>query len=219
MTNNPGPDVPKRAPDARTQRTHQALSAALVALMLDRDFADITVQDVLDRAGVRRSTFYAHFRNKHDLLFSDAERFIGMLEEYFARAAEGTTRVAPLGELASHVGAYSAFVAALERSGQADAMWDLFVGHFARIIERRLGLLAPARPDDALPREVGARVLAAAAISLLQWWMTRGAPVSPEELDGRVHLMVWRGVSGGSSHRAAHGPAAGDSVAPLTSAE
>lgn len=215
MMNNPAPDVPKRALDARTQRTHQALSAALVALMLDRDFAEITVQDVLDRAGVGRSTFYAHFRSKHDLLFSDAERFIGMLEAHFARTSPGSTRVAPLAELAAHVGAYSAFASAIERSGHADAMWDLCVGHFARIIEGRLAVLAPARADDALPREVGARVLAAAAISLLQWWMSRQAPITPEELDGRFHQMAWRGVGGG----APNGRAVDGTAAPLSSAE
>ena len=35
------------------------------------------------RARVGRATFYAHFRNKHDLLLSDAERFCEMLERHF----------------------------------------------------------------------------------------------------------------------------------------
>lgn len=193
MPNKDGPDVPERQ-DARTARTHKALSEALVALMLDREFVDITVQDVLDRAGVGRSTFYAHFRNKDDLLLSDAERFLGLLEQHLERTSPDGGRVAPLGELAAHVADYADFARAVERSPQREALWDLFVGHFARIIERRLGAV-PAHAHDALPREVSARLFAAAAIALLRWWMDRDRPMPPAELDQRFHAMVWRGLA------------------------
>ena len=76
--------------DARSARTQRALGAALVELMLAQDFDAITVQDVLDGAGVGRSTFYSHFRSKEDLLLSDAERFFTLLETHFARVAPGT---------------------------------------------------------------------------------------------------------------------------------
>jgi AcrR family transcriptional regulator len=195
MPNKKGPAVPKR-PDARTARTQRALGEALVALMFEHEFADITVQDVLDRAGVGRSTFYAHFRNKDDLLLSDAERFLGLLERHLEQTAGGSGRVAPLGELAAHVADYADFAAAIERSTQRDALWDLFVGHFAGIIERRLARLAPHAEREALPREMSARRFAAAAISLLRWWMERGQPMSASELDARFHAMVWRGIPG-----------------------
>lgn len=43
--------------DARVRRTRDALGDALVALMQEKPFDTITVQDVLDRAHVGRSTF------------------------------------------------------------------------------------------------------------------------------------------------------------------
>lgn len=193
MPNKRPSAVPKRAGDARTRRTQQALSEALVALMLDRDFADITVQDVLDRAGVGRSTFYAHFRSKDDFLLSDAERFIGMLEQHFTSTADAR-RLLPLGELASHVGAYAEFARALERAGKGREIWDLFTGHFARIAEPRIMAAAPGSAVAGLPPTVGARVLAAAAVELLRWWMDRPQTLSPQQLDERFHAMAWRGV-------------------------
>jgi AcrR family transcriptional regulator len=57
------------------RRTRDALGDALVALITERPFDAITVQDVLDRAGVSRSTFYTHYRDKNDLLLSDVEEF------------------------------------------------------------------------------------------------------------------------------------------------
>jgi AcrR family transcriptional regulator len=57
--------------DRRTQRTRHQLGRALVGLVEEKRFDDITVQDVIDRADVGRSTFYTHFRDKEDLLRKD----------------------------------------------------------------------------------------------------------------------------------------------------
>jgi AcrR family transcriptional regulator len=54
--------------DPRVRRTRQLLQAALVALMQEKSFRVITVQDIADRATVNRVTFYAHFDNKEALL-------------------------------------------------------------------------------------------------------------------------------------------------------
>src|SRR3569832_537938 len=42
----------------------------------EKPFDEVTVQEVLDRAGVGRSTFYLHYRDKDDLFLSDAEEFL-----------------------------------------------------------------------------------------------------------------------------------------------
>jgi AcrR family transcriptional regulator len=194
MMNRRPKDVPERS-DARSRRTHAALSAALVELMLEQDFHEIRVQDVLDRAGVGRSTFYSHFRNKEDFLHADAERFVGVLESHFLASAGSTRRVAPLAELVAHVGAYRDFAAALARAGKAEELWGLFVEHFARLIARRLAEIQGDTGAGALPQEMSARLYAAAAIELLKWWIDRGGPMPPAELDDRFHTMVWRGIA------------------------
>ncbi|MEN1479314.1 helix-turn-helix domain-containing protein, partial [Pseudomonas aeruginosa] len=57
----------------RSQRTRELLLDTMYRLALEKDFRDITVQELLDRAGVARSTFYAHFRDKEDLLVAGYE--------------------------------------------------------------------------------------------------------------------------------------------------
>jgi AcrR family transcriptional regulator len=54
----------KQQVDERIRRTRARLGSALVALIHEKPFNDVTVQDVLDRASVGRSIFYLHFRNK-----------------------------------------------------------------------------------------------------------------------------------------------------------
>jgi AcrR family transcriptional regulator len=56
--------------DPRVKRTRQLLQQAFMALMMERRFRDITVQEIADRATVNRATFYAHFEDKFDLLDS-----------------------------------------------------------------------------------------------------------------------------------------------------
>jgi AcrR family transcriptional regulator len=57
-------------PDLRIERTCNMLRDALYGLIVERGYDSITVQQIIDRAGVARSSFYAHFRDKDDLLIS-----------------------------------------------------------------------------------------------------------------------------------------------------
>jgi len=57
--------------DARVIRTRSSLTHALFELIREKRWERITVQDLLDRTGVSRSTFYAHYDNKLDVLASE----------------------------------------------------------------------------------------------------------------------------------------------------
>ena len=54
--------------DRRVRRTRNALHRSLIELMMERAYDRITVSDVIARADIGRSTFYAHYRDKDDLL-------------------------------------------------------------------------------------------------------------------------------------------------------
>jgi AcrR family transcriptional regulator len=57
-------------PDRRVSKTRTALKEALTDLILDQGYEGVKVQDVIDRADVSRSTFYAHFADRDDLLMA-----------------------------------------------------------------------------------------------------------------------------------------------------
>lgn len=53
--------------DPRVRRTRELLTRAFGELMTERGFASVTVQDVAERAGINRATFYAHYEDKFAL--------------------------------------------------------------------------------------------------------------------------------------------------------
>jgi AcrR family transcriptional regulator len=60
----------KGTQDRRVQRTEALLRGALGALIRERPYDEIAVKEILNRADVGRSTFYAHFSDKDALLLS-----------------------------------------------------------------------------------------------------------------------------------------------------
>src|SRR5215470_12746901 len=143
----------KKKTDARVRRTRDALGDALVALMQEKPFETITVQDVLDRAKVGRSTFYSHYSDKDDLLMSDAEEFFEAISTALSQQGDQSDRVFPVQEFFTHLANVQPFFKALVKSGKYQENMELARGHFARGIERRLEELprAGSIPPNQLP--------------------------------------------------------------------
>jgi AcrR family transcriptional regulator len=185
--------------DRRVRRTRDALGDALVALMHEKPFAEITVQHVLDRAGVSRSTFYTHYRDKDDLFLSDVEDFLELMAFHLSRQGDRSNRVAPVRELFTHVAEWQEFHRVLVKAGKIRDFLELGQGYFARGIEQRLAELENGRlvvaPGRERPASTGrAQMFAGALMSLLTWWITSGTPGSPDQMDDLYHAMVWSGA-------------------------
>jgi len=185
------PRAPGRRPDRRVRRTRDRLGDALVALMHEKPFDAITVGEVLERARVGRSTFYAHFRDKNDLFLSDADDFFGKIASHLSRRAPGSNRVAPVAEFFAHVADARAFHSAVGAAGRLLEVMELGRRHFARGIERRFAELR--RPAGLSKRERAARAhaLSGAMVALLGWWLEEGQPFTPDEVDAVFHRLAW----------------------------
>lgn len=188
-----------RKTDSRVRRTRDALGDALVDLMHQKPFDTITVQQLLDRANVGRSTFYTHYRDKDDLFLSDVEDFFELMSTQLLRRGEVSNRVAPVREFFSHVAEWRQFHAVLVASGKVDDVLEMGRGYFARAIDQRLAGLPPRRAITSLLRTAMAHALAGALFSLLSWWIDRRMLTSAAQMDDLYHQMVWYGVNGKKS--------------------
>ena len=54
--------------DRRVRRTRRRLGEALVALIAERGYDTLTIEEITERADVGRTTFYSHYQDKDDLL-------------------------------------------------------------------------------------------------------------------------------------------------------
>ena len=179
--------------DGRVRRTRARLGDALVDLLVQKPFDDITVQDVLDRAGVSRSTFYTHYRDKNDLFLSDAEDFFEGMATALSRFGDKSERVAPVQELFAHIAEVRPFYNALVESGRMHDLRELGQEHFARGIEQRLNEIPRARTIPPDRRGAIAHGFAGSLFALLTWWVQHGMKLSPEAMDKLFHRLVWTG--------------------------
>ncbi len=183
-----------RTADARVRRTRLQLGTALLNLIVEKPINDVTVQDILDRSGVGRSTFYLHYRDKDDLLVSQLETFLETMSNALSDRKDTSHRVMPVAELFAHIGNENKLYRVLSDSGHLKDFFELAEGYFARGIERRL--TESGKLTKIPQRELAARASAfsGSLLSLLRWWLDRGEKESPEEMDKMFHRMVWTGL-------------------------
>lgn len=67
--------------DQRVDRSRTALKQALFKLLRTRTYASVTVEEIAQCAGVSRSTFYVHFKDKDALLSESASKMTGLMSQ------------------------------------------------------------------------------------------------------------------------------------------
>ena len=177
-----------RRVDARIMSTTHALARGLIQLIQDSNgrFEDITVREILERAGVSRTTFYSHFRSKEDVLHSIYEGLFALYKSVLQQEINGRARIFPVSEFVQHISISRAVVVAFRKAGLADDMRSHFIGYAADIIESRirdLQLSTTVRP------RLAARMLAAALIESIDWWVDHES-VDATEIDTAFHLLA-----------------------------
>ena len=173
--------------DTRTRRTTTALAIALIQLIQESGrFDEITVRQILQRAGVGRTAFYSHFRSKEDVLHSTYEGIFGGHKEQLRQDTSAKPRLFPVSEFLEHLAGAKPVMVAFRKAGLADDMRSQFVGYAADIIESRirdLNLSTTVQP------RLAARMLAAALIESMDWWSDHES-ISAGELDTAFHLLA-----------------------------
>ena len=176
--------------DRRTVRTRRTLSQALIDLIKEKRFDEITVQDVIDRADVGRSTFYSHFRDKEDL-FQDGWQ--ALMKEFAAAVAwrkAGEGKFVPAYHLFNHLQNVQPFYKGLVRSRMTDRVFRTGVMNLAQFLEEGLATHLKNRPQPTLPIPVLANYLATELFALLKWWLDHDMPYPPERMDDMFHDLI-----------------------------
>lgn len=180
--------------DRRQRKTREAIFAALIKLLSKKDFAQITVGEIIEQADVGRATFYAHFETKDDLLKELCEELFCHLFD----AMEGHTHrhifacEAPDSvflHLFQHLQRNDNHILQL-LSGQNNGLFlRYFKSNLLLLIENQLPLFAD-RKSEKLPDSFWVDHIAATFVETLRWWVENGMSQSPETITEYFFLAV-----------------------------
>lgn len=188
--------------DRRAQRSRGLLLDALFSLMVERGYERLTTQNLIDRAGVGRATFYAHFDSKDDLLVASVGRLRAWLEH-----ERDMQPVARLGfmlpfcrHLASHLPIYR-----MTFARESEVSVERHVRAMLRELVRADLEAHRSRGQSAAALDLATQFVVATLWSVIVWWMDRGAKASAEE----VHAVFQRLALPGLDLTLASGSTAG----------
>jgi AcrR family transcriptional regulator len=171
--------------DPRVVRTRQLLREALVACILDKGYDATNIQDITDRAGLRRATFYLHYRDKDELLLAMMEEMLSaLMAEMEARSAHSfTAETQPSEDLLTfqHVQERADLYRAV-LSGQGAARITRGVRDFLAARIRETCSRKHPRLDMSMPIDVLANYLAAVKMNMVIWWLDSGMPYTPAQM-------------------------------------
>jgi AcrR family transcriptional regulator len=175
--------------DRRSQRTQQTLMDALIALLAVKHYDEISINDIIDHANVGRSTFYAHYQGKDDLLKSGFERVLDMLIHHISFGETDQDLRLDTTQLFRHAqGHYELYRTLVWGSG-----FDLLTkdGHEHSVrSSRSFSPLLSGRPEPSIPLVVLSYSMAGTLLILLKWWLDNKMPYSPEYMDEIFQQLV-----------------------------
>ena len=203
----PIPEYPKKTsnpqrPDRRVLRTRHALREALISLIKEKDYTSITVEEITERAGLGRTTFYLHYQDKEDLLL---EEFSGLVHELAQQIAGisiaewGERRLPqrPIVLIFQHVAANEEiYRLILGGEGMLQA-----VERFGSIFLEAASELAQTRGEVQALLETSqvsisflAHYFSGALLATILWWLEQELQSPPEEIASLFQQMFMPGV-------------------------
>ncbi len=162
--------------DPRIVRTREALADALLDLLAEKAFADLSITEIAERAGIGYATFFRHYAGKEALLADVTDRLVdALLARMLPALREADTRAASLA-LCRFVEERRSITHAL-LGGGAEAIVHAQAISRARARADTIGL---PRPGD-LPADLVIVHGVGATLSLLAWWLDQ-AKVDAERM-------------------------------------
>jgi AcrR family transcriptional regulator len=179
--------------DRRVRRTRELLQQALIALVRERRYEDITIRDIADRADVARATVYLHYAGKDDLFLHCHEAIVGAFHfgpHHPLSQAELLAPDAPAATAGAyhHLAAERALVRRLFGGQDGPTLLRRIRDGRAQEIAARLRAAFP-EAASTMPLDVLAHYLAGAQVALVQWWLEQAQPCSPEALAQVFHRL------------------------------
>lgn len=183
--------------DRRYQKTERRLKQAMLTLIRTKAFHDIRIEDLVTQADVARKTFYAHYENKQQLLWSSLETHFQELEKHTNDLNADTLLMndKPLSyPIFKHVEEYAVFYRHMftqeDDTHFIHQFWD-YIAIQSYVKHQPLRDIAPFMT---VPPKLIAQMLAGALLGSLRWWLQTDMSDSAEQMAYRFSQVIAPGV-------------------------
>lgn len=165
--------------DSRKARTRQALEKAMIELLIEKDFDEITTSQLAKTAGISRSSFYTHYKDKYDMIDQYQQAIFNKLEYVFDKNHMDIE--ATLLEIFEFLDRESLFATLITQNGTKEIQ-NFIRNHLQRMISADFynSDLTPQR--TALEKLYNSVFISHAMFGVYQIWITRGKKESPRQI-------------------------------------
>ena len=167
-----------RKEDRRVRRTKRLLKEALISLILEKGYDEVSVQEVIDKADVGRTSFYTYFRSKEDLLLQNLDDLEEMFEPEEVKSEDLNVNEFSL-MMFRHLKENWKLARLLLGNKKIPAVRNhvqkIFLKYYKNQFQIKFG-----KRKTPVEIEFAAVMFSGALLSLILWWLSMKEPVSPE---------------------------------------
>ena len=181
--------------DRRTRRTRQLLRDALLALLREKRYEDISVQDIIKRADVARSTFYVHYIDKDDLLVGKWGVFasnLGHHPELMAQEEKVSHSIFPTRVWFQHIQAQEDILKIISRGSAMELAMKTLHGILRKDIQAKVQRHLP--EDGLIPSSLVIDYMTSSLMTTIEWWIKNDMSYPPRRMDEIFQQLVIPGV-------------------------
>jgi AcrR family transcriptional regulator len=173
--------------DPRVRRTRRILREALVSLILEKDYASISIKEITDRAEVAYITFFRHFESLDQLLMEILEDGLAELMGYIETLAKQseTSALETEGRLIfEYIQQKADLFRILFKSQSVTRVRKKVIQNIAAIFQK--SCIPLARSGNQVTIAITSNHIATSLLALIEWWLDNNMKPAPTQM-GRVY--------------------------------
>ncbi|WP_313800009.1 TetR/AcrR family transcriptional regulator [Cytobacillus sp.] len=176
--------------DPRAVRTQSLLKRAFIELMEEREFEQITVADISERATVKRATFYLHYKDKTDLMNHCIDETLHDLHEKVSKQVSFINNFDFLEDqphpsfvqLFHQIGENYSFYRALLVTNRIPSLTSGLLAFIHEFVSDGINQIEPNDHNLTANRELIIKYVESAFLEVIIWWIEKGMHLSEKEM-------------------------------------
>jgi len=188
--------------DPRALRTRELLRKALMEVVVDKPFRDLTISNITKRAGINRATFYLHYEDKYALLDDCAYELFSEIRiavEAKMGVKPDLTSQEPFADhhkqmniVLQHIQSHSSFYKAMFANDGDPLFYNLFLNNASAwimsLLKDRVSIQNRCVDDEVI--EMMVRFQSSGNFAVISWWLENDMRVPIEVMAKRLAMIT-----------------------------